>query len=161
MPPHWSPGQPSFPRRPAPHNAGAGGEKTVPVNGCNAPLRRGLAHDPASPPQPSGGRDGTPDHGRFAGGKPGADRHRQVRWSTPPGTETPAVDRLQTWGIGRSAGANGRDAIQRHTLVWEGLEGATRPSMSMPAASKGLAIGWGAASMRSHANLGTTGGEFA
>jgi hypothetical protein len=41
------------------------------------------------------------------------------------------------------------------------LEGATRPSMSMLLASKGLAIGWGFPLRESRANLGTAGGEFA
>jgi len=31
----------------------------------------------------------------------------------------------------------------------------------MPVAAKGLAIGWGFAPKRSHAKLGTAGGEFA
>ena len=101
------------------------------------------------------------DDRRFAPGKPGVDQHRQVRLSTPLGTETPAADRPPPWGIGRTAGATLRDAIQRHTLVWEGLEGAARPSISMHSASKGSAIGWGFAPERSHANLETTGEEFA
>ena len=46
-------------------------------------------------------------------------------------------------------------------MAWEGLEGAVRPSISMRLASKGSAIGWGFAPERSHANLGTAGGEFA
>ncbi|MGH1466798.1 MAG: hypothetical protein ACRBBQ_15715 [Cognatishimia sp.] len=101
------------------------------------------------------------ENGRFATGKPGTWRHREVRRHVPPGTETPAADQPPPWGIGRAYGARVRDAIQRLTLAWEGLEGAVRPSISMRLASKGSAIGWGFAPERSHANLGTAGVEFA
>ena len=101
------------------------------------------------------------DDRRFAPGKPGVERHRQVRLSTPPGTETPAADRPPQRGIGRTAGARFRDALQRHTLVLEGLEEAMPSPISMRLASKGSAIGWGFAPERSHAKLGTAGGEFA
>ena len=49
---HGTSGQPTFPRRTAPHNAGAGGEKTARLKGCKAPLRRGLASDLPPNPQP-------------------------------------------------------------------------------------------------------------
>ena len=158
---HWRSGQPSFSRRPAPHNAGAGGEKTAPSKGCAAPLRTGLAGNTPQPAQPYDGRQSVDCSLRFATSKPGSCWHRQVRRHEAPETETPLSDRPPAWGIGRDAGARFRDALQRLTLVWEGLEGATRPSMSMPLAAKGLAIGWGIAPERSHANLGTAGGEFA
>ncbi|WP_298922385.1 hypothetical protein, partial [uncultured Roseobacter sp.] len=59
------------------------------------------------------------------------------------------------------SGATLRDAIQRLTLVPEGLGEAMPSPVSMRLASKGSAIGWGFAPKRSHANLGTAGVEFA
>lgn len=186
--------QPSFPRRPALQKAGAGGEKTARPKRASGSLRRGLARDQGSHPRPSGGRDETPDHGRFAEGKPGKDRHRQVRRSAcshrsaQPARAAPPAIQPRPRGTGCRQGVALRDAIQprrlaleslrgreglsfrrasRRTrlqparLVWEGLEGATRPSMPMRQASTGFAIGWGCAPGRSRANLGTAGGEFA
>jgi len=105
------------------------------------------------------------DHGRFAGqaerGKPGFRQVWQHHKRKVPGTETPAADRPPARGFGQTAGAEFRDAIQRLTLAWEGLEGAARPSISMQVASTGLAIGWGVAPRASRANLETAGEEFA
>ena len=158
---HWPSGQPSFPRRLAPHNAGAGGEKTAPVKRANGSLRRGLACHLPPDPQPYGGRDMGTDDRRFATGKPGSWWHRQVRRHEPSAGEPPEPARPPLWGIGRGSGAPLRDAIQRHTLVVEGLGEAMPSPISMHLASKGSAIGWGFAPERSHANLGTVGGEFA
>src|SRR6056297_2909431 len=131
-------------------------------------LRRGLACDLARYLQPHGGRDIGPGHMRFAIGKPGSWKHRQVRRHGAPGTETPAAGRPPPWGSGRDVGASLREAIQplrlaleslrdreglsfrraaRRTrlqpsgLVWDGLEGVKRPSISMRQASTELAIG--------------------
>ncbi|ABI93470.1 myosin I heavy chain kinase (plasmid) [Roseobacter denitrificans OCh 114] len=93
MPEHGPPGQPSFSRRPAPQNAGAGGGKTARLKGRDAPLRRGLASDLPPNPQPHGGRDMGTDHWRFAGGKPGIAKGRQHLGAIPPARETPAADR--------------------------------------------------------------------
>ena len=122
---------------------------------------RQTASDLSPYPAPHEAGDLGADHWRFAGGKPGSCRHRQVRRHEPPTRETPAADRPPLWGIGRAAGATVRDAIQPPRLVWEGLEGAARPSISMHNASRGSAIGWGFAPKRSHAKLGAAGGEFA
>ena len=73
-------------------------------------------------------------------------RHRQ----TGPSEGYRSGRRCEVW-----------DPLQPLRLVWEGLEGITGPSMSMPVAAKGLAFGWGAAPGGSHANLETAGGEFA
>ena len=176
MPHHWRAGQPSFSRRPAPHNAGAGGEKTAPSKGCMAPLRAGLAENTPQPAQPLGGRQDVDCSLRFATSKPDLCWHRQVRRHEALETEAPSSDRPPAWGIGRDVGARVRrhfqkgsggafrrrtDAFQPPRLVWEGLEGATRPSMSRRHAAKGLAIGWGFPPRGSHANLETAGVEFA
>ena len=161
MPQHWPLGQASFSIRLAPHNAGAGWKKTARLKGCIAPLRMELAENTPHPAQPYEGRQGMDCSLRFATSKPDLaqrQRHHRERSSK---TEGPAADQPPPWGIGRDAGAMLWDAIQRLTLVWEGLEGATRLSMSMRIASKGLAIGWGVASRGSHANLETVGEEFA
>ena len=161
MAPHWPTGQPSFPRRPAPHNAGAGGEKIDRPKRASGSLRRGLACHLPPDPQPYDGRDMGTDHRRFATGKPSSWGHRQVRRHEPPAEETSGPDRPPPWGIGRGSGTTLRDAIQRHTLVLEGLGEAMPSPISMRLASKGSAIGWGFAPERSHAKLGTAGGEFA
>ena len=161
MPLHWQSGQPSFPRRIAPGTGAVREEKTARPKRDSGSLRRGLAGELPPDPQPHGGRDMGTDHWRFARGKPGSCRHRQVRRHEPPARETPAADRPPTWGIGRDAGATLRDAIQPPRLGWDGLEGAARPSMSLRHAAKGMTIGRGVAPERSHANLGTAGGEFA
>ncbi|MEL7394203.1 MAG: hypothetical protein AAFN06_16295 [Pseudomonadota bacterium] len=100
-------------------------------------------------------------HWRFAVDKPGIAKGHQHHRAIPPARETPAVDRPPPWGIGRDAGATLRDAIQPLRLGWDGLEGAARPSMSRRYAARGMAIGRGFAPERSHAKLGTAGGEFA
>ena len=161
MPRHGPSGQPSFLRKTAPGTGVVQGEKTARPKRASGSLRRGLASDLPPDPQPHGGRDMGTDHWRFAGGKPGSCRHRQVRPDEPPARETPAADRPLPWGIGRDAGATLRDAIQPLRLGWDGLEGAARPSMSRRHAAKGMAICRGFAPERSHANLGTAGGEFA
>ena len=132
--------QPSFPRRPAPQiavrvrTAGAGGEKTARPKRAFGSLRRGLASDLPPDPQPHGGRDMGADHWRFAGGKPGSCRHRQVRRHEPPARETPVADRPPPWGIGRDAGATLRDAIQLPKLALESLRG--REGLSFRRASR-------------------------
>jgi hypothetical protein len=167
MPRHGPPGQPSFLRKSAPGTGAVRGEKTARLRRANGSPTRGLASDLSPDPQPHGGRDMRTDHWRFAGGKPGSCRHRQVcrgarsHRHEPPARETPAADRPPPWGIGRDAGATLRDAIQPLRLGWDGLEGAARPSMSIRHGSKGMTIGRGMAPERSHANLGTAGGEFA
>lgn len=161
MPEHGPPGQPSFPRCTAPRPGAVREEKTARSKRTSGSATRGLASDLPPNPQPHGGRDMGADHWRFAGGKPGSRRHRQVRPDEPPARETPAADRPLPWGIGRDAGATLRDAIQPPRLGWDGLEGAARPSMSRRYAARGMAIGRGFAPERSHANLGTAGGEFA
>lgn len=161
MPRHWQSGQPSFPRRIAAQIGAVREGKTAHPKRASGSLRRGLASDLPPDPQPHGGRDMGADHQRFAEGKPGVDRHRKVRRSTPPARETPAPDRPPPWGIGRDAGATLQGAIQPPRLGWDGLEGAARPSMSIRHGSKGMAIGRGFAPERSHANLGTVGEEFA
>lgn len=161
MPQHGPPGQPSFLRKSALGTGAVREEKTARLRRANGSPRRGLASDLPPDPQPYGGRDMETDHWRFAGGKPGSCRHRQVRRHEPPARETPAADRPPPWGIGRDAGATLRDAIQPLRLGWDGLEGAARPSISRRHAAKGMAIGRGFAPERSHANLGTAGGEFA
>lgn len=179
MPRHWLSGHPSFPRRPAPRTglpAGAGGEKTARLKRSIGPLRTGLAENTPQPAQPYDGRQDVDCSLRFATSKPGLCWHRQVRQHKAPETETPSSDRPPPWGIGRDAGARVRrhfqkgsggafrrrtDALQPPRLVWEGLEGATRPSMSRRHAAKGLAIGWGFPPRGSHANLETGGVEFA
>ena len=79
----------------------------------------------------------------------------------PLAGETLGPARPPPWGIGRGFGATLRDAIQRHTLVLEGLGEAMPSPISMRVASKGSAIGWGFAPERSHAKFGTVGEEFA
>ena len=185
---HWSSSQPSFARRPAPHNAGAGGEKRARTRGCNAPQRRGLACDQAAHPQPYGGREGTPDHRRFANGKPVKERQARDCLCAQPASAAPLVIQPRPRGTGCRQGVVMRDAvhlrkmasestrdgdrlsvqhgrcwtaIQPHRLVQEGLGGRTVPPISMRSASKGFAIGWGFPPERSHAKLGTAGGEFA
>lgn len=161
IPRYWPPDQPSFLRRIAPQTGAVREEKTARSKRASGSLRRGLASDLPPDPQPHGGRDMGVDHWRFAGGKPGSCRHRQVRRYEPLARETPAADRPPPWGIGRDAGATLRDAIQPPRLGWDGLEGAARPSMSIRNGSKGMTIGRGVAPERSHAKLGTAGGEFA
>ena len=167
MPRYWPADQPSFPRRNAPCPGAVRVDKTARPKRATGSLRRGLASDLPLNPQPHGGRDMGTVHWRFAGGKPGSCRHRQVcrgarsHRHEPPARETPAADRPPPWGIGRDAGATLRDAIQPLRLGWDGLEGAARPSMSIRHGSKGMTIGRGMAPERSHANLGTAGGEFA
>lgn len=161
IPRYWPPDQSSFLRRIAPQTGAVRVEKTARLKRASGSLRCGLASDLPPDPQPDGGRDMGTDHWRFATGKPGSCRHRQVRRHEPPARETPAADRPPPWGIGRDAGATLRDAIQPLRLGWDGLEGAARPSMSRRHAAKGMAIGRGFAPERSHANLGTAGGEFA
>ncbi len=168
IPRYWPPDQPSFLRRIAPQTGAMREEKTARPKRASGSLRRGLASDLPTDPQPYEGRDMGTDHWRFAGGKPGSCcRHRQVcrgarsHRHDPPARETPAADRPPPWGIGRDAGATLRDAIQPLRLGWDGLEGAARPSMSIRNGSKGMTIGRGVAPERSHANLGTVGEEFA
>jgi hypothetical protein len=161
MPQHWPLGQASFSIRLAPHNAGAGWKKTARLKGCIAPLRMELVENTPHPAQPYEGRQGMDCSLRFATSKPDLAQEQRHHSARSPEKSKPAADRPPPWGIGRTAGATLRDALQPPRLVWEGLEGATRPSMSMLVASKGLAIGWGAASRRSHANLVTVGEEFA
>ncbi len=161
IPRYWPPDQPSFLRRIAPQTGAVREEKTARLRRANGSPTCGLASELHPNPQPHGGRDMGTDHWRFAGGKPGSCRHRQVRRHEPPAREPPAADRPPPWGIGRDAGATLRDAIQPLRLGWDGLEGAAHPSISMQSASKGFAIGWGFAPERSHANLGTEGEEFA
>ena len=132
--------QPSFPRRPAPQiavrvrTAGAGGEKTARPKRAFGSLTRGLASDLSPYPQPHGGRDMGTDHWRFAGGKPGIVRGRQLLGAIPPARETPAADRPPPWGIGRDAGATLRDAIQLPKLALESLRG--REGLSFRRASR-------------------------
>jgi hypothetical protein len=161
MPQHGPSGQPFFPRRTAPRPGAVRVEKTARPKRASGSPTRGLASDLPPDPQPHGGRDMGADHWRFAGGKPGSCRHRQVRRHEPPARETPAADRPPPWGIGRDAGATLRGAIQPPRLGWDGLEGAVRPSMSIRHGSKGMTIGRGVAPERSRANLGTAGEEFA
>lgn len=161
IPRYWLPDQPSFLRRIAPQTGAVREEKTARPKRASGSLRRGLASDLPPNPQPYAGRDMGTGHWRFATGKPGSYRHRQVRRYEPPVRETPAADQPPPWGIGRDAGATLRDAIQPLRLGWDGLEGAARPSMSRRYAAKGMAIGRGFAPERSHANLGAVGEEFA
>ena len=165
--------QRSFPRRPAPRTgvpvgtavrvrtAGAGGEKTARSKRCIAPLRRGLARELPPDPQPHGGRDMGTVHWQFATGKPGKEGQARDCSSAQPASAIPPAIQPRTRGTGCCQGVGMRDAIQPRRLAWEGLEGAARPSISMRAASKGSAIGWGIAPKRSHANPETAGGEFA
>ena len=153
--------QRSFPRRPTPMKGWGGGEKTGRAKGCNAPLRRGLARHLPPDPQPHGGRDMGTEDGRFATGKPGKEgQARDCSYAQPAGAAPPAIQpRPRGTGCRQDVGV--RDAIQPHRLVSEGLGEAMPSPISMRSASKGFAIGWGFAPERSHANLGTVGGEFA
>ena len=158
---HWPSGQPSFARRPAPHNAGAGGEKTAPMKGCNAPLRRGLASELPPDPQLREERDMGTVHWRFATGKPGKEEQARDCSSAQPASAAPPAIQPRPRGTGCRQGVAMRDAIQPRRLVVEGLGEAMPSPISMHLASKGFAIGWGFAPERSHAKLGTAGGEFA
>ena len=160
MPRHWPSGQPPFSRRSA-GTAGAGGEKAARLKGSSGPLRTELAENSPQPAQPLGGRQAVDCSLRFAASKPALCQGPPHHTRKASETETPSSDRPPAWGIGRDAGARFRDALQPPRLVWEGLEGATRPSMSMPLAATGLAIGWGFPPRGSHANFETVGGEFA
>tara|TARA_R110001599_G_scaffold82062_3_gene221160 strand:- start:39753 stop:40067 length:315 start_codon:yes stop_codon:yes gene_type:complete len=100
-------------------------------------------------------------HWRFATGKPGKEGQARDCSSAQPASAAPLAIQPLPWGTGCRQGVVMRDAIQPPRLVWEGLEGATRPSISMRHAAKGFAIGWGFAPERSHAKLETAGGEFA
>ena len=153
--------QPSFPRRPAPQNAGGGGEKTARLKRAFGSLRRGLADALHQSPQPHDGREIGGTHRRFATGKPSNDRHRQVRRSAQPASASPPAIQPRPRGTGCRQGVVMRDAIQPPRLVGEGLGEAMPSPISMRVASKGSAIGWGFAPKRSHANLGTAGEEFA
>ena len=161
MPPYGPPGQPSFPRRSAPQNAGAGGEKTARPKRAFGSLRRWLASDLPPNPQPHGGRDMGTDHWRFATGKPGKEGQARDCPSAQPASATPPAIQHRPRGTGCRQGVAVRDAIQPRRLVVEGLGEAMPSPISMRTASNGSAIGWGLASKRSHANLGTAGGEFA
>ena len=161
MPRYWPADQPSFLRRIAPQTGAVREEKIAHPKRASGSLRRGLASDLPPDPQPREGRDMGTDHWRFAGGKLGIAKGRQRHHAIPPARETPAADRPPPRGIGRGAGATLRDAIQRLTLVLEGLGEAMPSPISMRHAAKGMAIGRGFAPERSHANLGTAGGEFA
>ena len=141
MPPHWPSGQPSFPRRPAPQNAGAGGEKTARSKGSIGPLRRGLASEQPHILPSLLGAAGCGDCSLAV-----CDRQTRLvfrhasRSSTTRGSRNgDTIGRpAPNVGHGRDAGARLRDAIQPPRLVWEGLEGATRPSMSMRRGSEGV-----------------------
>ena len=164
---HWLPGQPSFPLRPARQTgvpagtAGAGGEKTARTKRTAGPLRRGLASELPPDPQPLGGRDMGTVHWRFATGKPGKKGQARDCSSAQPASAAPLAIQPLPWGTGCRQGVVMRDAIQPRRLVVEGLGEAMPSPISMRRASKGSAIGWGFAPERSHANLGTAGGEFA
>ena len=100
-------------------------------------------------------------HWRFAIGKPGKERQARDCHYAQPASAIPPALRPRPRGTGCRQGVALRDAIQLRRLVLEGLGEAMPSPISMRAASKGSAIGWGVAPERSHANLGTVGGEFA
>ena len=100
-------------------------------------------------------------HWRFATGKPGKEGQARDCSSAQPASAAPPAIQLRPRGTGCRQGVAMRDAIQPRRLVLEGLGEAVPSPISMRLASKGSAIGWGSAPERSHANLGTVGGEFA
>ena len=124
----------SFPRRPADWKAGASGEKTARLKLPNGWLKHGLACDLASHPQPFGGRDGTPDHRRFATGKPGKEGQARDCHSAQPASVAPLAILPRLRGMGCRQGAVMRGAIHLRKMALESLRG--REGLSFRRASR-------------------------
>ena len=149
---------PHVARRAAPRNAERAGLQAAAAQASTRTASRCLPRRIPHSDRPHLGGQSEGQTGPFAGqaqrGKRGAEPGHKARCSDASGLTKLPADRASARCHGRTGCASARHAIQSRRLVWEGLEGAMRPSISMCNATlNGDAVGGGSAPVRPHANL--------